>query len=806
MSGQLITATGPAQPLAEASGYPSMVPLGPDGAGGGDTEPGVPWGRYVAALLRYKWLIALIIVAGTAIGFGVTKLIKPKYEVRATIWVSSPTPVGQNRGPIQSDELLASTAWSELFRSFLVVDSVVTKRRLYLLPNSAGDSVAFTQLSLGDGYKPGNYDLTVDATGQRYSLETSTGELLEAGSVGDSIGRSIGLLWQPAGATLGRDRTIGFEVIHPREASGALNDALTAMLPEKSNFMRLSLAGQAPTSMARTMNVWLLQFVNVAKDLKARNAVEFSRILEGQLSYAKTNLANAERSLESFRVQTITEPSEGTSVAPGLLVTQDPLTKGFLALRGEYDSARRDREALEAIIARSAGGPISPDAISAVPTLLAPPSGDQLAGAVKELYAKQAELRNARQIYTDEYKKVKDLDAAVTVLQAQTIPMFASALLSELRQREAELQRRISAQSVEMIKIPARSIEEMRLKRNVDVAQALYLSLQSKYSEAKLAEASTISDVRILDSAVAPQRPTLNTKPRILLMAFAASAGLALALAILLDQIDRRFRYPEQVTRDMGLAILGAVPTIRKRLDRDIDHEEAAQVVEAFRAIRLNLLHAYPPGGPVLLTVSSAGIGDGKSTIASNLALSFAESGLRTLLIDGDTRRGEQHLMFAVPQRPGLLDYLANGTAVDEILRPTARERLTILPCGSRLRRGPELLQGARMGALVGDLKSRFEVIVVDSPPLGAGIDPYALSTVTGNLLLVFRAGQTDRKMAEAKLALLDRLPVRLLGAVLNGVKTSGMYQYYTYLYGYTVTEDDALQLPAGAGEVSGRT
>jgi succinoglycan biosynthesis transport protein ExoP len=105
------------------------------------------------------------------------------------------------------------------------------------------------------------------------------------------------------------------------------------------------------------------------------------------------------------------------------------------------------------------------------------------------------------------------------------------------------------------------------------------------------------------------------------------------------------------------------------------------------------------------------------------------------------------------------------------------------------------------MADLMAQMKTRFQVIIVDSPPLGAGIDPFVLGTLTGHMMLVFRSGETDRQMAEAKLRLLDRLPVRVLGAVLNEIQADGVYRYYSYLYGYTADEEPGqAQLPAETG------
>lgn len=124
-----------------------------------------------------------------------------------------------------------------------------------------------------------------------------------------------------------------------------------------------------------------------------------------------------------------------------------------------------------------------------------------------------------------------------------------------------------------------------------------------------------------------------------------------------------------------------------------------------------------------------------------------------------------------------------------------------MIPCGARRHHGPELLGSAAMSELMGVAKGRFNVVIVDSPPLSAGIDAFVLGTATGHLMMVFRTGETDRQMAEAKLRLLDRLPVRVLGAVLNEIEAGGVYRYYSYLYGYHSDEEApvaALADPSG--------
>jgi len=204
----------------------------------------------------------------------------------------------------------------------------------------------------------------------------------------------------------------------------------------------------------------------------------------------------------------------------------------------------------------------------------------------------------------------------------------------------------------------------------------------------------------------------------------------------------------------------------------------------------------------LVVTVTSPESGDGKSFLSANLALSFAEGGHRTLLVDGDIRRGVLHRRFKGNRQPGLVDFILGQARYEQIVQETAYPRLSLIGCGTRTQRAPEVLGSPAMKALFSDLRGQFDVIVVDSPPLTAGIDPFVLGTVTGTLLVVLRTGHSHRGVTGAKLEVLDRLPIRLLGAVLNDVPRGAAYGYYAYysyyLPGYEAVDEGAQQHASG--------
>lgn len=759
--------------------------------GGSDADDKVPWQRYFAALLRYKWLMLAVVIAGSAAGLALIRLIEPQYEVHATIWIARETGQDRERGPIRSTEVMTAKSWPELLRSFAILDRVVQQEALYITPANIADRPIFAGFRAAQTFRPGVYELQIAENGASWVLTGQNG-YEERGAVGDSIGRRLGFMWRPDSAMLQPGATIPFSMVTPREASIGLRERLGSGLGENSNLLRLYLRDSDPQVAARTLNALVREFVAEAAELSRRKLTEFRKTLEQQKNYAQQELTDAEIALENFRVNTITLPSEagGAPVAGGVQETRDPVLRNFFNQKVELDSIRGERVSLQRTLAEIQAGTLDVSALWAIPVVASGPQ--DLRNALNELSTRDTELRLAQQTYTDEHRTVRELQSAVTQLRRSTIPQLAGTLVSQLQRREADLDGRITTASREIRDIPTRTIEEMRLRRNMEVRDNLYTTLKNRFEEARLAEASAIADVSILDSAVAPLRPSSNTAPRLLMMAIMGSLGAAVVIALLLDRFDRRFRYPEQATAEMGLTIFGAVPNVPRAHRSRPDPEQAAQIVESFRSIRLNLLHAFPEDSPVFVTVSSPGPGDGKSLISSNLALSFAESGRRTLLVDGDIRRGALHRTFGVMRRPGLIDYLAGTAPLDKVIQPTSHERLSIVPCGTRRPEGPELLMSQAMTTIAREAKAQFDVVIVDSPPLGAGIDPFVLATNTGNMLLVMRAGETDRKMAQAKLELIERLPIQLLGVILNDItsQAGNVYEYYAYTPGYATNED----------------
>ena len=776
------------QPRRAALSAPSDASLGPPQA---EPDSGViDWRRVVAALVRFKWVVVLVTVFGTAAGVGLSRVIKIPYMTQATLWVDAPDVRTRDEGPIQTTGLVGASGWVDLLKSNAVLEDVVRRQHLYLALASPGDTGAVKSMGVKERVQPGTYRLVVPVPGGRFVLLNDQGATLQRGAVGDSVGPAVGLAWVPPASELKPGRIITFGLATPPATALGLAGQLrvqTDMMEGKvGNFIIVQLRGTSADTITAVVNDIADKFVAVAADLRREKLSQLVKILDDQVQNAQRNLTQAEQRQRDFRVHSVTLLT-GTP-APLLVPApqgRDPAAANFFEMKVSSEELRIDRTALERVVTEAADSGLSTDALEMIPAVQ---QSSALKQAIAELTEKQATLRALGYRYTAGLPPVKRLTAEISQLQRRTLPTMVRALIAQLAAREAAVAQRIDSAAGGLRQIPPLAIEEARLDREVTMAAQLVANIQQRYTEARLAEVSSIPEVRILDRAPHPDMPLFNIAAVLIGLAFLGSGVAGVLGVVALDHLDPRVRHPDQVTRAMGLTILGAVPHVGPRNGKG---DQVAPVIEALRAIRLRVVHAHGSAGPILVTISSPGRSDGKSLIASNLALAFADSGYRTLLVDGDVRRGALHRLLRTARKPGLTELLAGTATRDEAVRATAYPSLWFIGCGARNHQGPERLTSAPMARLLADLRPGFDVILLDSPPLAAGADAFALGTMTGAMLLVLRTGFSDREEAEAKLDVLARLPIRVLGAVLNDVRLGGEYRYYSYhIAGYEVEDE----------------
>ena len=764
-------------------GWGGMAPFG--GADEESDEGSVDLRRYLVAVWRRKWLLGVALIIGVAIAAFAWTHVQVQYTAEGNLWIQKQSGGDTRSGdvePIRQGGLLQSNAWIELLRSYAVLDSVVITERMYLTTAQKYRPL-FATFDIAERFYPGDYRLTIDKDGRTYHLAGGSGELFESGTLGDSIGTKRGFRWAPRPGTMPADVKIDFSVMPPRDASTELSNRVIPRMDKDGNFIGLSLSGTDPEKIASVLNAIMDRHVAIAAELSKHKLDEIVKILQEQLQYAQQELEQAEQQLESFRVATITLPSDyGTPIAPGLEETRSPVFGNYFQMKVDLGQVTRDRERLRSIQDTLAQGTLR---IESLQSVAAATSSLELNQVLQELVQARAQLRALRDRYSDEYPPVQDQLTRIHTIETEAVPRVLSNILGELDGKQKELSARIDSASTELAAIPPRTIEEARLTRRVNIQETLYNELRQRVETASLASASSIPDVQILDRASVPHRPSSDSRLPLAAMSILGPLAAAVLIAILLDRADPRLQYPTQVTREIGLDILGSIPRIGNGDGPSADHN-AQHVLEAFRELRLTIGFAFGSAGPLTLAITSPAQGEGKSLISTNLAVAYAEMGRRTLLIDGDTRRGDAHRLLARERAPGLTDYLRGNVQLD-IIQHTEYERLHFIGSGTRSGTSPELLASTRMSTFLATLKRSYDVIIIDTPPLAAGGDAVLLGALMGNLALIIRTGSTDRMLTLAKLEPLGRLPIRILGAILNDVEPRGsQYRYYSsYLPGY---------------------
>lgn len=764
-----------------------------------EEESGFDLRRIFAAVMRRKWLVVLTTLLGVAGAAAAWLLVEPEYTAAGSLWVdvedrSNPGVVS----PIRQQGVFETTDYIELLRQGRVLLPVVQELALYLQVDP-DQRPLLEGLEVEEQFLPGAYTLTV-GEGGAWSLTHGQAGPVGSGASGEPMGADIGIRFVPELGDVAPETEVDFRLLPVNVAADQLGQDLVPTTPgREGNFIRVSYTGPDAERTTAIVNSVLERHVQVAGELKRSRLDETEQVLEEQLITAQNLLAQAETELENFRVRTVVLPTDqATPIAPGIEMTRGPVFDNFFEMQMDLEAVRRDRDRIMSILETLPDSAVPVASLEAIP---AAARSRELEQVLSELVALRADLRLYRETYSDEYPPIQSVLSRIATISGDAVPRILTGLVQELDGQVIRLEEMVDNASTELSEIPVRTIQEASLRRQVDIQETLYNDLRSRVENTRLAARSSVPDVQILERAVVPFYPSKD--PRLLFAGGSLLGGLMLGLlgAVLLDRMDKRVRYPTQVGKEMGLDILGTIPRVRKTSGRKKDDENHAAVLEAFRELRISISFAFGSAGPLTFAMTSPSAGEGKTFISVNLAVAFAELGRRTILIDGDTRRGDAHRMLGIERTPGLTDYLADRTS-GEIIHETAHENLSFIPSGSRGSHTPELLASHRMAQFLGTLKRAYDVVIIDCPPLTGGGDALVLASLTGNMAVVLRSGSTERTLAAERVEALSRFPIRILGAILNDTDPSGLYGYYpTYLPSY-LTEVEADEEAEGAGQL----
>jgi len=312
--------------------------------------------------------------------------------------------------------------------------------------------------------------------------------------------------------------------------------------------------------------------------------------------------------------------------------------------------------------------------------------------------------------------------------------------------------------------------------------------LMKRAGTSDLAADLRATNIRLVERAEMPRAPFSPNRTRNYQLALVLGLGLGIGLTILLDYLDATIKTPEEVKEGLGLAFLGMVPRV------EIKHTGAGQrlivdnpqlrVSEAYRLVRTNLLFTNPEGTGMVVVVSSANPGEGKSTTVANLAASLALNGAKVLAIDADLRRPTLHHHFGLQKSPGLSELTVGRCQASEAVQATRVQGLSLIACGYIPPNPAELLGSTNMRAAIKALRSAYDWVIIDSPPILAMADTAVITPLTDGLVLVVSAESTARHAALRAADQIRSVNGKVLGVILNRVDLQRNAYYYGHYYG----------------------
>ena len=372
--------------------------------------------------------------------------------------------------------------------------------------------------------------------------------------------------------------------------------------------------------------------------------------------------------------------------------------------------------------------------------------------------------------------------------------------LQALQAKKRALDEVIRQYETQFDRIPQTSMELARLQRTRQSDEKLFLVLQEKYNEANITEQSNLGYIEIIEPAAIPFRPSSPKQLVNLLLGAIFGLAIGLGFVFLKEYTDVRVQTVDDLKR-RGLKVIGAVASMnssvenfdaiakdkagKKGLDPHIimHYYPFSPVAESYRQLRTNLQFAHESIAPKVLMVSSPMPGEGKSTTVANLAIAFAQSGRKVLLIDADLRKPTADTLFGVRREPGLSDILSGASTVQAALQPTAVEHLSIIACGVIPPNPSEILGSEKMRELVAQFKEAYDIVMFDSSPVLAVTDPAILATLADAVILVVSAGTSRVQNLEHANEILANVGGQLVGVVLNNLD-----QRHSYGFGYRST------------------
>ena len=594
---------------------------------------------------------------------------------------------------------------------------------------------------------------------------------------------------------------------------------LKVVRPVNTSIVKISYRSTDPRLASDVANAIAQSYLEHTFDIRVKSTTALSAFMEKQLDELRAKMERSSQALAKFEQElNVINPEDKTSI----------LSARLLQLNAAYTEAQADRVRKEAAYNEMQSVSLAAAQVSA--------QGQDLSKLQERLNQAKQHFADISTVYGANHAEYRKAANDLSEVQRQFDEMTHNVALRietdyrEAQNREEMLEKAVAQTKAEYDQLNSRSFEYQQLKRDADADKTLYSDLERRIREAGINAGFQNSSIRIADLARPPDIPVFPKKGLNLLLAFIISSVLAICGAILVDVLDTTIRDPEQAAHALDTSVIGTLPTVKQmrrlitppasRTEQDpapdqprpntspvslvrytgngnrpnkeskngkpaavaeSGYEGIASYEESIRTLRHAIFLPDFDRSVKSLMLTSAAPGDGKSTATIHLAIAHAEQGKRTLIIDADLRRPSIHKKLSMDGSVGLSNVLLGELSWKDAAIKTAHwPGLDLIPAGTASRRASDLV-GPMIIDILDEAAKEYDLVLVDAPPLLGFAEAMQVATAVDGVVVLARAGQTNRKAVARALATLRRLRANILGLVLNEVDKNNSQGYYYY-------------------------
>jgi capsular exopolysaccharide synthesis family protein len=431
-----------------------------------------------------------------------------------------------------------------------------------------------------------------------------------------------------------------------------------------------------------------------------------------------------------------------------------------------------------------------PDVLLRAPQMISDPIVQRLRLELDKLQHDRSQMAEKLQDAHPDMIKVRDAIQATQIKLQKEMDRVVESIREDVtatRSTENALTDTLERQKKEALALNRKGVDLGILEREAQSNRQIYDMLMQRARETSIAKEITPRQIRILDPAEVPRTPIYPRTRQNMLMAALTGLVMAVGLAFGLDQLDSRVKTPDEIKTRLGLPLLGFVPEVHQRNGSDdppsMTNGAPSAFIEAIRRVRTNVLYSFVDESLKALVVTSASLSEGKTIVATNLAIAIAQTGQRVLLIDADMRRPTLHRMFNLKRDPGLSNLLVGTIKATEVVQGSGIPNLWVLPSGHRPPNPPELLGSQRFKSMLASFAGHFDWVLLDAPPIMPVTDACVLANKTTGVLFVVGAERVSRQVVRRSLEQLGNVEAHVLGGILTRVDIDRHRYYYSKYY-----------------------